>query len=98
MLTKRASGTKKTKTTARFRLFSGTTLTSIYREAKSVTQKRLIWPIDSRRNSEKIAGVQPANLGSKVSPKVKQAITALYTPRNPLTNDKTIGVKENLSR
>jgi hypothetical protein len=47
---------------------------------------------------KEIPGAQPADLRSKVSPKVKQAITALYTPRNPLANDKTIGVKENLSR
>ena len=98
MLTKRASGTKKTKTIVHFRSFSGTTLTSIYREAKSVTQKRLIWPTDSRRNTQEIAEAQPADLGSKVGPKVKQAITALYTPRNPLADDQSIGVKENLSR
>ena len=98
MLTKRASGTKKTKTIVHFRSFSGATLTSIYREAKSVTQKRLIWPTDSRRNTQEIAGAQPADLGSKVSPKVNQAITTLYTPRNPLTDDQSIGVKENLSR
>ena len=98
MLTKRASGTNKTKTIVHFRSFSGTTLTSIYREAKSVTQKRLIWPTDSRRNTQEIAGAQPANLGNKVGPKVKQAITALYTPRNPLADDQSIGVKENLSR
>ena len=98
MLTKRGSGTKKTKTTARFRSFSGTTLTNVYREAKSVTQKRLIWPTDSLPNTQEIDGAQPAELGSKVDPKVKQAITALYTPRNPLADDKTISVKENLSR
>ena len=47
---------------------------------------------------QEIAGAQPVDLGSKVGPKVKQAITALYTPRNPLTDDQSIGVKENLSR
>ena len=98
MLTKRASGTKKTKTSPRFRLFSGTTLASICREVKSVTQTHLIWLTDSRPNSKEIAGVQPTDLGSKVNPKVKQAITALDTPRNPLADDQTIGVKENLSR
>ena len=48
--------------------------------------------------SEEIAGAQPADLGSKVSPKVKQAVTTLYTPRNSLTDDQTISVKENLNR
>ena len=97
MHTKRASGTKKMRTTARFRSFSGTTLTSIYRRVRSVTQRRLAWPTDSRRNTQEIVEAQPADLGSKGGPKVKQAITALYTPRNPLTDDQSIGVKENLS-